>query len=1153
MSTTFSTNRKFERMFVNILSILFILAMALPATGSASAQESNPRMVVSITYDWFRAEQFTPAASLHVRVYDKQGGIVLWEDNRTADGSGFIFVGEWEHPVDLRPGNYISISDGSTTKDLVLEAVTLDVFDPFGDYLSGTAPAGRLVWVGVGNENSGCGMDVIAEAVTGAWTANFSTQPCDVTEDMWAAAQVFDEDGDASEANPPPTAIFTVFPEWDAVEGWAWPQDTTVHLEIEDPNTEQSPDYSQDQPVVPTPWNPNDVWVRFDFAGAYDVKPGDVVTLSNEVSMQTHEVQNLAVKQVEIRDDAIYGTADTGAVVHAWVHEHGETEMVITAGGDGTWMANFGTTGFNLLEGMCGRSEIRDEGGNATAVDWCYPVPHFTAFPEWDYIEGFDWHPNDYVYLSIDQESPEPVTFYTQARTELTPWNPDSWWVRFELNGQFDLKPGDFLTLDDDSVTRTMIVRKLAVTNVDPVTNVVGGTADPGTVVQVWPHETGEQLQAEANASGAWQVDFSGMFDLVPGTCGRSQIVDGFDNATAVDWCAPKPWLIAFPENDAVEGWEWPEGATVTLTINNAPGLEWSGTAAVTTWGDPRTYVRIEFATDYNLQIGDEVTLTDEFGTTRTHTVQNLAVTKTDPEDNVIKGTADLGAEVYVWPHTTGQQQLAITASSGKWSADFSEIYDLLPGEGGRAEIRDEMGNSTAVDWYIPYPRFTVYPDAQWFDGLDWPDGATVTITVKDKPECTLTKESWGGFFNGGFPEGCIVTAGDKVTFTDGITTRKHTVQNLAIITVDKDANIVAGIAETGAVVHTWVWELEGSNLEVIAMDGTWQADFGALGIDLVVGMGIQAEIRDANGNATSVDLPVPDPRIVASITEDWFYLVDFIPGARLDLSIYENQGGSPVWHGKRTADVNGFAWIDAEGWDLIPGNYLIVSDGNTTKDLVIEGFTFDVFDLTNGHLQGAAPEPFGRAVWVGIGWENDGWSMDVTTDGTGSWIADFGQPVPSDYDWVAAQIFDSDGDASELRPASQIMFLRPRCGTTYTAQAGSLLEIQYGSWLAFGEDLAKQNAEHLTVNLVLNDETVTGVQQPVVPGSEIPCGALDDTYGMFYVAQVGPLSAGSYVARVTWIFDIPVTDGYDANGDGEPDWYGPGEVFTHEFTIIVE
>ena len=72
-------------------------------------------------------------------------------------------------------------------------------------------------------------------------------------------------------------------------------------------------------------------------------------------------------------------------------------------------------------------------------------------------------------------------------------------------------------------------------------------------------------------------------------------------------------------------------------------------------------------------------------------------------------------------------------------------------------------------------------------------------------------------------------------------------------------------------------------------------------------------------------------------------------------------------------------------------------------------------FDLASGQLSGTAPEPYGRRVWVGIGWQDqDAWTMNVTTDGTGVWFADFGQPVPSDYWWVAAQIFDEDGDASE-------------------------------------------------------------------------------------------------------------------------------------------
>jgi len=138
--------------------------------------------------------------------------------------------------------------------------------------------------------------------------------------------------------------------------------------------------------------------------------------------------------------------------------------------------------------------------------------------------------------------------------------------------------------------------------------------------------------------------------------------------------------------------------------------------------------------------------------------------------------------------------------------------------------------------------------------------------------------------------------------------------------------------------------------------------------------------------------------------------------------------------------------------------------------------------------------------------------------------------------------------------PTPQIIFLRPRCGTSYTVQADRPLEIRYGSWLAKGVDLAKQNAQHLTVKLVLDGELVAGVQQPVVPGSEIPCGVGSaDAYGVFYVTQVGPLSAGTHVASVTWILDEQVTDGGDMNGDGAIDLYGPGEVVTHQFTIIAQ
>ena len=161
-----------------------------------------------------------------------------------------------------------------------------------------------------------------------------------------------------------------------------------------------------------------------------------------------------------------------------------------------------------------------------------------------------------------------------------------------------------------------------------------------------------------------------------------------------------------------------------------------------------------------------------------------------------------------------------------------------------------------------------------------------------------------------------------------------------------------------------------------------------------------------------------PNAHIVSSIPEDWFYLADFTSYKTFVYDVYETKGGARISGGDGRTDGSGFAWINSEGWDLEPGSYLVVSDGNTSKDLEVEGFTFNIFDTSNGVLLGTVPGQEGRLVWVGIGFEDDGWSMEVLTDVNGNWVADFGASVP-DFQWVAAQIFDDDGDASELRPAS--------------------------------------------------------------------------------------------------------------------------------------
>jgi len=404
MEAKLSTNRKFRRTFAKVLSILAILAIAFPVTGSAVAQGPDPRIVASITYNWFQAEYFLPGASLTLEVFDAPGGTLLWGDNRTTDALGFVSVEEWEHSVDLIAGNAIVVSDGVATKELELEAVTLDVFDPSSDYLAGTAPpatGGRLVWVGTGNASSGCGMDLMADAVSGAWEADFSTQPCDVTEDMWAAAQVFDTDGDASEANPPPpppNPRFVVFPEWEWFDGLDWPDGATVTITVEG------------KPECETETVSSESFFNGSFGEGCDIVTGDTVTFTDGVTIRTHTVRNLTVSDVDKEANTVAGTADAGEVVYVWPHATGQ-QLQATAEDAGTWQVDF-TGLFDLVEGEGGRSEVRDEAGNSTAVDWRIPNPHFSAFPEWESIEGWEWPEGAVVHLTIE----DPATSQSPRR-----------------------------------------------------------------------------------------------------------------------------------------------------------------------------------------------------------------------------------------------------------------------------------------------------------------------------------------------------------------------------------------------------------------------------------------------------------------------------------------------------------------------------------------------------------------------------------------------------------------------------------------------------------------------------------------------------------------------------------------------------------------
>jgi hypothetical protein len=158
-----------------------------------------PRIFANVVDDSIRFE-FAPAgANVTFSIYDGPGGDLLWEESRTADEDGFTAVSIWEHRVDLGAGLFVVVSDGTSTKELTIEPISLDLVAPEENVLIGTAAPGRTVWAVAHDDEDFCGAFAVADT-SGDWVVDFDDFGCDITAGMWAYAQLFDAEDDTSEA-----------------------------------------------------------------------------------------------------------------------------------------------------------------------------------------------------------------------------------------------------------------------------------------------------------------------------------------------------------------------------------------------------------------------------------------------------------------------------------------------------------------------------------------------------------------------------------------------------------------------------------------------------------------------------------------------------------------------------------------------------------------------------------------------------------------------------------------------------------------------------------------------------------------------------------------------------------------------------------------
>ena len=365
-----------------------------------------------------------------------------------------------------------------------------------------------------------------------------------------------DDDGDETYASwRVPNPRFDVRANTDQIEAYEW----TIGDELTVTVNGQS-----EQPKMvdgTAPWDPNTTYVVFNLGDSVNIRPGDFVSVSNGVITKETTVTDLSFTDIDIDLDTVEGEGSPNSHIDLWAcGPNNCTNRSADSDERGFWSADFSkpdTDAFNIISNTWVDLQQVDDDGDKTMFG--QNTPSFVVFPEWEWFDGNNWPAGNTVTITV-QGKPE---------CSVSPVSPGNF-----FNGGFgegcNIETGDVVTFTDGDTTLTHIVKNLGVAEVNAEEDTVSGTANSGVVVIVWPHETGQQIQVTAE-NGNWQVDFTDIFDIKPNDCGRSEIRDELGLSTAVDWCAPKPWLIAFPENDAVEGWEWPAGKTITLTIDNAP------------------------------------------------------------------------------------------------------------------------------------------------------------------------------------------------------------------------------------------------------------------------------------------------------------------------------------------------------------------------------------------------------------------------------------------------------------------------------------------------------------------------------------------------------------------------------------------------------
>ncbi|WP_345308541.1 LamG-like jellyroll fold domain-containing protein [Candidatus Villigracilis saccharophilus] len=569
-------------------------------------------------------------------------------------------------------GQIITLTDVITyTKVFTITSLSMKVTDinPLTDIVSGTADPNSSLTVSIGGIPDNRSRYVTADA-SGNWVANFAVAGIgESTYDIIPGTNVYtaqcDDDGDCISTGDTVPALLNSFiivqPNEDRVFGFDWPVGALLELEIDDPATPQSPDYTASQIFIES-----DDWRNgFELGSLFDIQPGHLVTVNDGTTVRQHTVTHLAVTNIDVDADTVSGTGYPGAMIHVGTvcDDTGCASRNINVDENGIWIADFsvpvighGDAGmvFDLRPGMGSGAYEFDADEDSTSVSWSIPNPYFNVRANNEQIEAWEWNIGSTLTVNIYSSGTEtslPDYTISDVVTGPTPWGDTRNYLSFNLNGIYDTKPGYLVTVSDGTISKQHIVKPLAFDVMDVDADTVSGFSEPGSNVDVWACDNSNCYNRHVTASdpgGIWiadwhipgpQDDENNTLDLVLGTWVDSSQSDDDGDSTMFGQSIPNPFIEASPADNWIHAREWPIGTLITMNISGSSEI-YTAIMGPAPWNpyDPNDIVADFDLQGYDIQAGDVITASGN-GMTKTLTVSQLAITDFDLNADTLSGS----------------------------------------------------------------------------------------------------------------------------------------------------------------------------------------------------------------------------------------------------------------------------------------------------------------------------------------------------------------------------------------------------------------------------------------------------------------------------------------------------------------------------------